>query len=180
MQWDLCLILSRCQTAAAFFAGWQEAGLSMALQLIRTFCACISTNTLPSVGYTTPKHHKVNAGKLTGNGENPNRLSWDFIKKKKKNNQNHRNQSTLLLESLFLKAVQDGLDPLDGHSASLSNDVLPVGLHRVQFQQLFCQKFLQVPVTLVRLFPYKLIHILLEELNSGQNLLNSSQAGIIA
>ncbi len=90
------------------------------------------------------------------------------LKIKIKNNQNHRNQSTLLLESLFLKAVQDGLDPLDGHFASLSNDVLPTGLHRVQFQQLFCQKFLQVPVALVRLFPYKLIHILLEELNSGQ------------
>lgn len=32
----------------------------------------------------TPKHHNVNAGKLTGN-PNPNLLSWeDIIQKKKK------------------------------------------------------------------------------------------------
>ncbi len=121
MQWDLCLILSRCQTTTAFCwmaEGWFEYGTAM----IRTFCSCISTNTLPSVGYTTPKHHKVNAGKCE------NLLSWEDIKK---NNQNHHNQSTLLLESLFLKAVQEGLDLLDGLFASLSNDVLPIGLHRV-------------------------------------------------
>ncbi len=126
MQWDLCLILSRCQTTAAFCwmaEGWFEYGTAM----IRTFCSCISTNTLPSVGYPTPKHHKVNAGKLTGNCENL--LSWEDIIKK--NNQNHHNQSTLLLESLFLKAVQEGLDLLDGLFANLSNDVLPIGLHRV-------------------------------------------------